>query len=241
MQRLLEGHHPAWKSLGLQFAIVFLTFAVWLPPTTAGTDPQRRLNKPALELPDSSQTTKVAPRLRKISARKLPLEILEEFRKDYPAAVELEWQSRNVLESEVLGFSQTSTSESLLVLRLDSKIYRVQGYNLGQYFTATYRNNIRQNYAVLESCENLATVPKSSLQSNYPGWNCLAFTQISTNGKISQHRILATQSDQRQTQIFVVDTDGKVLTVESLKQWKRMPYKRLKNESRRLQLLTTSP
>jgi len=173
--------------------------------------------------------------------------MLEEFRKDYPAAVELQWQSRNAVETDVMGLTTPSSAEKLLILRLDSKIYRVQGYNLGQYFTATYHNRRRIRYAVLEKYEDLAADSKSSWQNTYPDWTCVAFTRITTNstngtdGTSLQTRILVTQKDRRQTQILAIDSDGKVRTIVPSKQWKRMTYRKIKNETLRLQLLTNSP
>ena len=88
---------------------------------------------------------------------------------------------------------------------------------------------------------------KSSWQNAYPDWTCLGFTQITTNstnganGPSLQTRILTTQSDRRQTQILAIDSDGKVRALDRPKQWKRMSYRKIKNETLRLQLLTNTP
>lgn len=244
MQSRLDAHRPLRNSWGLLWTMVVLTLLSWLPPTLAGTEPPLPPPNRMSERSDSLKLTKAAPPFRKISARKLPLEMLEEFRKDYPAAVELHWQSRNAVETDVMELTRTSSTEKLLILRLDSKIYRVQGYNLGQYFTATYHSQRRFSYAVLEKCEDLPMDSKSSWQNAYPDWTCVAFTRIatnSTNGPSLQTRILMTQSDRRQTQILAIESDGKVRALDRPKQWKRMSYRKIKNETLRLQLLTNTP
>ncbi|MFM7030999.1 MAG: hypothetical protein ACKOX4_00605 [Bacteroidota bacterium] len=244
MQSRLDAHRPLRNSWGLLWTMVVLTLLSWLPPTLAGTEPPLPPPNRMSERSDSLKPTKAAPPFRKISARKLPLEMLEEFRKDYPAAVELHWQSRNAVETDVMELTRTSSAEKLLILRLDSKIYRVQGYNLGQYFTATYHSQRRFRYAVLEKCEDLPADSKSSWQNAYPDWTCLGFTRITTNsanGPSLQTRILTTQSDRRQTQILAIDSDGKVRALDRPKQWKRMSYRKIKNETLRLQLLTNTP
>jgi len=226
--------------------MIVLSLLTWLPPTLAGTEPPLPPPNRRSEGSDSLLPTKAAPPFRKISARKLPLEMLEEFRKDYPAAVELHWQSRNTVETDVMELTRISSAEKLLILRLDSKIYRVQGYNLGQYFTATYHSQRRFSYAVLEKCEDLPMDSKSSWQNAYPDWTCLGFTQITTNstnganGPSLQTRILMTQSDRRQSQILAIDSDGKLRALDRPKQWKRMSYRKIKNETLRLQLLTNT-
>ena len=250
MQSRLDAHRPLRNSWGLLWTMVVLTLLTWLPPTLAGTEPPLPTPNMVSAGSDSLKPTKAAPSFRKISARKLPLEMLEEFRKDYPAAVELHWQSRNAVETDVMELTRTSSTEKLLILRLDSKIYRVQGYNLGQYFTATYRNQRRFGYAVLEKCEDLPMDSKSSWQNAYPDWTCLGFTRITTNstnstnganGPSLQTRILMTQSDRRQSQILAIESDGKVRALDRPKQWKRMSYRKIKNETLRLQLLTNTP
>jgi len=241
MQRLLETHRSFWNSLGLHTAIVLLAFLGWLPPTNAGTGPKEQRTNQAQEVSDRPQPKKAAPRFRKISARKLPLELLEEFRKNYPAAVELEWQSRDAHSTEVMDLQPPSTNEKLLIPRLDTKIYRVQGYNLGQFFTATYLNNRRQSHAILEKCEDLASALKSSWQSSYPDWKCLAFTRILTNEKELQHRILITLPTRYQTRILSIDSNGKPQAIDHVKQWGRIRYTKIKNESLRLRLLITTP
>ena len=247
MQSRLDAHRPLRNSWGLLWTMVVLTLLGWLPPTLAGTEPPLPTSNRVSEGSDSLKPTKAAPPFRKISARKLPLEMLEEFRKDYPAAVELHWQSRNVVETDVMEWTGPSSAEKLLILRLDSKIYRVQGYNLGQYFTATYHNQRRLRYAVLEMCEDLPADSKSSWQNAFPDWTCLGFTRITTNstnganGPSLQTRILTTQSDRRQCQILAIDSDGKVRALDGPKQWKRMSYRKIKNETLRLQLLTNTP
>ncbi len=243
MQSRLDAHRPLQNSWGLLGTMVILTLFSWLPTAFAGTEPQPPEPNTVSNGSDSLKVTKAAPPFRKISARKLPLEMLEEFRKDYPAAVELQWQSRNAVETDVMELTRPSSAENLLILRLDSKIYRVQGYNLGQYFTATYHNQRRFGYAVLEKCEDLPADSKSSWQNAYPDWTCVAFTRIatnSTNGPNLQTRILTTQSDRRQTQILAIDSDGKVRTLDRPKQWKRMSYRKIKNETLRLKLLTNT-
>ena len=244
MQSRLDAHRPLRNSWGLLWTMVVLTLLSWLPPTLAGTEPPLPPPNRMSEGSDTLKPTRAAPPFRKISARKLPLEMLEEFRKDYPAAVELHWQSRNAVETDVMELTRISSAEKLLILRLDSKIYRVQGYNLGQYFTATYHSQRRFSYAVLEKCEDLPMDSKSSWQNAYPDWTCVAFTRIatnSTNGPNLQTRILTTQSDRRQTQILAIDSDGKVRALDRPKQWKRMSYRKIKNETLRLQLLTNTP
>ncbi|MFM7588610.1 MAG: hypothetical protein ACKO55_05790 [Bacteroidota bacterium] len=247
MQSRLDAHRPLRNSWGLLWTMVVLSLLTWLPPTLAGTEPSLPPPNRMSERSDSLKLTKAAPPFRKISARKLPLEMLEEFRKDYPAAVELHWQSRIAVETDVMELTRISSAEKLLILRLDSKIYRVQGYNLGQYFTATYHNQRRFRYAVLEKCEDLPADSKSSWQNANPDWTCLGFTRITTNrtnganGPSLQTRILTTQSDRRQTQILAIDSDGKVRALDRPKQWKRMSYRKIKNETLRLQLLTNTP
>ena len=244
MQSRLDAHRPLQNSWGLLRTVVILTLFSWLPTAFAGTEPQPPQPNTVSKGSDSLKVTKAAPPFRRISARKLPLEMLEEFRKDYPAAVELQWQCRNAVETDVMELTRPSSAENLLILRLDSKIYRVQGYNLGQYFTATYRNQRRFGYAVLEKCEDLPADSKSSWQNAYPDWTCVAFTRIatnSTNGPNLQTRILMTQSDRRQSQILAIESDGKVRALDRPKQWKRMSYRKIKNETLRLQLLTNTP
>ncbi|MFM7912428.1 MAG: hypothetical protein ACKO9W_09625, partial [Bacteroidota bacterium] len=111
-------------------------------------------------------------------------------------------------------------------------------------FTATYHSQRRFRYAVLEKCEDLPADSKSSWQNAYPDWTCLGFTRITTNsanGPSLQTRILMTQRDRRQSQILAIESDGKVRALDRPKQWKRMSYRKIKNETLRLKLLTNTP
>jgi hypothetical protein len=171
----------------------------------------------------------------------LPLDLLEEFRKDYPAAVDLEWQYREISAKDTMSLQPSDTLERLLILRFDSGTYRVQGYNLGQFFAATYLNNRRQSYAVLNSCEGLDAYSKSAWQSAYPDWTCLAFTRIYHHNKEWQQRILISRPDRHHTLILSIDSDGKARAIGQPKHWKRMRYARMRHQSQRLRLLITTP
>lgn len=175
---------------------------------------------------------------RKISARRLPLDLLEEFRKDYPAAVELEWQYRVVQDTQLIKSSSNQPNERLL--RLDSKIYRVQGYNLGHYFTATYRNTKRYHFTVLEKGDELDVNSKAAMQTAFPGWICMGFTRNFSDIHAQNHRILIARPDLRQTRILTLDSENNTLVSDPPKHWKRRHYNRFNRESFRIRFLNTS-
>lgn len=192
-------------------------------------------------LQEQPQPEQTASRIRNISSRRLPLDLLEEFRKDYPAAVEVEWQYQELPDTESMSLQSSGSIERILTLRLNSGKYHVHGYNLGQYFAATYRNNQRKSWAVLSQCENLDTDRKSAWQTAYPDWICLGYTRVFHNNLEGPHRILIGRPDHHQTLILTMGPNGKPQAIGSPKHWKRMRYARLKSQSRRLRLLFTSP
>jgi len=240
------------ESLGLRMTLALLGFlglALSAQGEKSRIEPERsEANPTALsgnrpnshDLQDQQESERPASRYRRISSRRLPLALLEEFRKDYPAAVEVDWQYQEVPDIEPMSPQSLDTIERILILRLDSRKYRVQGYNLGQYFAATYYHNQRQSWAVLNQCEALDADRKSAWQSAYPDWTCLAFTQISHPRQEGPHRILISRPEQRETLILTLGPDGKAQAVGSPKRWKRMRYARIKNQPQLLRLLITS-
>ena len=162
--------------------------------------------------------TEPSYKFRKTSSRNVPLDLLEEFRKDYPAAVDLGWLSHK-----------------------DAQWYRVRGYNLGQNFTATYRNRQRIAFAVLEKPELLESGLKELLQTEYSDWECLGFVRPVSANKVLEHRILLSRRDRREILIWtlpsVPDAASPSNPNRNSVRLGRRTFARLKDASFRLQVL----
>lgn len=248
MQRLSLATAPDWNVLKSMYPRIFLLLAGIMLATNIGSakGPTQEWSSrwtSILEQPmDTITQTKhrngsAKISFRKISARRLPLDLLEEFRKDYPAAVELEWEYRVVQDTQLIKSSSNQPNERLL--RLDSKIYRVQGYNLGQYFMASYCNTKRYQFAVHEKGDELDVNSKAALQTAFPDWICLGFTRNFSDIHTPNHRILIARPNLRQTRILSMDSENNKLVSDPPKQWKRRHYNRFNRDSFRVRFLNS--
>jgi hypothetical protein len=96
---------------------------------------------------------------RKTSGKGLPITLLERFRNEFPAAVEVRWEQKKIL--------QTAATRADAEI---SWVHRVRGWNLGQSFAAEYSSGSATAHAVhtLERPEDLGIEQRSEVLRRWP-------------------------------------------------------------------------
>jgi len=131
---------------------------------------------------------------RKTQGKGLPISLLERFRNEFPAAVEVHWEQKKVPSSAAV---QAETQTTLT--------HRVRGWNLGQSFAAEYPTGAQAATMVhtLERPEDLAVDQRSEILRRWPNQTCVAVLSSRPRNGVPTYKVLLQNSSSRR---YVVES-----------------------------------
>jgi hypothetical protein len=141
---------------------------------------------------------------RKTQGKGLPISLLERFRNEFPAAVEVHWEQKKVSSSSAV---QAETQTTLT--------HRVRGWNLGQSFAAEYPAGAQAASMVhtLERPEDLAVDQRSEILRRWPDQTCVAVLSSRPRNGIPTYKVLLQNSGSKRYRVEALEsTDTKTVS-----------------------------
>ena len=141
---------------------------------------------------------------RKTQGKGLPISLLERFRNEFPAAVEVHWEQKKVSSSSAV---QAETQITLT--------HRVRGWNLGQSFAAEYPTGAQAATMVhtLERPEDLAVDQRSEILRRWPDQTCVAVMSSQPRNGVPTYKVLLQNSDSQRYRVEALESpDAKTVS-----------------------------
>jgi hypothetical protein len=134
---------------------------------------------------------------RKTQGKGLPISLLERFRNEFPAAVEVHWEQKKVSSSSAV---QAETQITLT--------HRVRGWNLGQSFAAEYPTGAQAASMVhtLERPEDLAVDQRSEILRRWPDQTCVAVMSSRPRNGVPTYKILLQNSGSQRYRVEALES-----------------------------------
>lgn len=134
---------------------------------------------------------------RKTQGKGLPISLLERFRNEFPAAVEVHWEQKKVSSSAAV---QAETQTTLT--------HRVRGWNLGQSFAAEYPAGAQAASMVhiLERPEDLAVDQRSEILRRWPDQTCVAVLSSRPRNGIPTYKVLLQSSGSKRYRVEALES-----------------------------------
>ena len=170
---------------------------------------------------------------RKTSGKELPITLLERFRNEFPAAVEVRWEQKKVLENAA------TRAESEI-----SWVHRVRGWNLGQSFAAEYTSGSRSANVVhtLERPEDLGTDQRSEILRRWPNQEAHAVLCSRPALGKATYKVLLQNSNSKRFAVALLESSENFGTIPCPNSPKSKRKPRLRSDQQRLlYLLETCP
>lgn len=169
---------------GFKACLIAFLLALVLSHRAESMGPKSKVRNP-------STTTKGSV-YRKTQGKGLPMSLLERFRNEFPAAVEVHWEQRKVLGPAAL---QAETQETLS--------HRVRGWNLGQSFAAEYPSGSEAATIVhtLERPEDLGVDQRSEILKRWPDQTCIAVLRSQPRSGGATYKVLLQNSSSQRYRV----------------------------------------
>jgi hypothetical protein len=170
---------------------------------------------------------------RKTQGKGLPISLLERFRNEFPAAVEVHWEQKKVSSSSAV---QAETQTTLT--------HRVRGWNLGQSFAAEYPAGAQAASMVhtLERPEDLAVDQRSEILRRWPDQTCVAVLCSRPRNGIPTYKVLLQNSGSKRYRVEALESSDTKTVSPCPEPSKPARRPRLSSDQQRLvYLLQTCP
>ncbi len=170
---------------------------------------------------------------RKTQGKGLPISLLERFRNEFPAAVEVHWEQKKVPSSAAV---QAETQTTLT--------HRVRGWNLGQSFAAEYPAGAQAASMVhtLERPEDLAVDQRSEILRRWPNQTCVAVLSSRPRNGVPTYKVLLQNSGSQRYRVEALESPDTKTVSPCPERSKPARRPRLSSDQQRLvYLLQTCP
>jgi len=170
---------------------------------------------------------------RKTQGKGLPISLLERFRNEFPAAVEVQWEQKKVLGTAAV---QAETQTTLT--------HRVHGWNLGQSFAAEYPAGAQAATMVhtLERPEDLAIDQRSEILRRWPDQTCVAVLSSRPRNGVPTYKVLLQNNNSQRYRVEALESSDTKTLSPCPERSKPARRPRLKSDQQRLvYLLQTCP